>query len=108
MKKDTAHQTTEKEKANEPLPRTHCSACGFDPERGKIYSGPHVTSETEWKREWVHAQPLRFYLYKEESGEDKGKWCVIDRYWDLAASRKFARKSDCVKSFIKRHSAPNA
>jgi hypothetical protein len=60
---------------------------------------PHVTKSTKHNREWVHAVPPIYFLHECKAG----KWCVIDRRYDLADGGYFTRKSDCIKSFIKRH-----
>lgn len=65
------------------------------------HSGPYVTTDPDWKREWIHARPLRYYLHKETEGEQAGKWVVIDRHWDLRATKFYTRKKDCVKAFVK-------
>jgi predicted PolB exonuclease-like 3'-5' exonuclease len=43
-----------------------------------------------------------------EVGENKGKWCVIDRYYDIADGGHYSQKDDCLKSFIDRYSKPDA
>ena len=72
---------------------------------GMMFSGPYITTENDWNREWIHRRPLQYYLYKvgDEDKEHKGMWCVVDRYVDFADGGYFKRKADCVKSFIKRH-----
>ena len=70
-----------------------------------MFSGPYITTEKDWNREWIHERPLQYYLHKvNESGdENHGMWCVVDRYVDYVDGGFFKRKADCVKSFIKRH-----
>jgi len=58
-------------------------------------------------REWIHAEIPRYYLHRfpndPKSGEDAGKWVVIDREADLADGRAFRRKADCIRDFVRRH-----
>jgi hypothetical protein len=49
----------------------------------------------------VGSMPFRTIYFLHEC--KAGKWCVIDRRYDLADGGYFTRKSDCIKSFIKRH-----
>ncbi len=85
-----------------------CSSCGFiplDTHENHRWSGPYVTKEGKWNREWIVAQPMRFYLHRvsdnDVNTQRAGKWCVIDRGWDLAKGKYYTRKADCIKAFIK-------
>mgnify|MGYP003643237947 CR=1 FL=1 len=87
---------------------TFCSNCGHDPNEERYFvhrSGPYVSFTKEgWDREWVHARGLRFYLHKvtdEGPHEDKGKWIIIDRDFDLRVGKAYVNKGSCVNAFIR-------
>jgi len=60
---------------------------------------PYITKCTDYDREWIHPERLKYYLYQNEDG----KWCVINREYDLADGKYYTRKSDCIKAFINRY-----
>ena len=63
------------------------------------HSWPKYTVDSQKGREWVHLDPPRYYVGQ----DDDGMWTVTDRNWDLAATRKFKRKQDCLRNFYANH-----
>jgi len=52
-------------------------------------------------REWVHPFPPIYFLHQDSK---KKTWCVIQRNWDLAATKQFKTKTGAINSFIRERS----
>ena len=57
-----------------------------------------ITRCEDYNREWVHAEPLRYYLAQEKSD---GRWSVIDRSTDFAVTPPFKSKGFAVSHFLR-------
>jgi hypothetical protein len=60
-------------------------------------SSPRVTRCERTNREWIHAQPLRYYLAETQ---DK-RWSVVDAETDFFVTPAFAKKGLAVSHFVR-------
>ena len=58
---------------------------------------PWITQDPDFKRIWLHPEPLRYYLTRDKSG----LWSVVDRWWDLAVTDNYATRNQAIRRFYK-------
>ena len=75
----------------------------------EYFDWPKTTTDSDKGREWIHLKPPLYYLHQicdspVNEPSEEGKWIVVDRIYDCRVTRPYARKSDCIRAFIKEHS----
>lgn len=71
-------------------------------EGGDREKGPWVTQDAEVNREWLHPEPLRFFLQCDSEGE----WFVVDRRSDFRVAGPARTRAAVIREFYKDHSRP--
>ena len=72
----------------------------------EYFDWPKTTIDSDKGREWIHPKPPLCYLHQIEESpmnepSEVGKWIVVDRVYGFRETRPYARKSDCIRAFIK-------
>jgi hypothetical protein len=58
---------------------------------------PWVTKDPQHKREWLHPEPVRYYLHQRKDG----LWSVCDRWFDLPAIDPARSRAAAIRNFYK-------
>lgn len=58
---------------------------------------PWVVQDPSFKREWLSAEPLRYYLHQNKYDE----WTVIDRWMDLSSGGYHKTREAAIRAFYK-------
>ena len=58
---------------------------------------PWITQDPEFKREWLHPEPLSYYIQKDTAG----MWSVCDRWLDIPHGKPAKTRAAAIRQFYK-------